>query len=261
MRRALFLLLLVAFTACAAAADRLVFVDTRPGVRVGFWLMERPGATATLMLLPGGEGGIGAVKGGPPRSKNFLVRSRDLFAAEGFNLAVVGKPSDHDDMTLEFRASPEHVEDLRVIAAKLRAELGVPVWLVGTSRGSVSAAAAATRLDAALVAGIVLTSSITDARMGPAVTSLPLADIRVPVLVLHHQRDACRLSDPRDAHLIVEALANAPVKKLLLVDGGSWPYGPACEPMHYHGYNGMEAEAVKDIARFISGASARTPRS
>ena len=258
MRRVLFLLLF-AFTACAAAADRLVVVDTRPGVRVGYWLMERPGATATLMLLPGGEGGIGAVKGEAPRSKNFLVRSRDLFASAGFNVAVIGKPSDHDDMTLDFRASPEHVEDLRAIARKLRAELGVPVWLVGTSRGSVSAAAAATRLDPSLVAGIVLTSSITDRRMGPSVASLPLADIHVPVLVMHHERDACRLSDPRDAHFIVDGLANAPVKKLLLVDGGGWPSGPVCEPMHYHGYNGMEAEAVKDIAQFISGASVPPP--
>ena len=259
--RWLLVLLLAAFTACAAAADRLVFVDTRPGVRVGYWLMERPGAKATLMLLPGGEGGIGAVKGEAPRSKNFLVRSRDLFAAQGFNVAVIGKPSDHDDMTLDFRASPEHVEDLRVIAQKLLAQLRQPVWLVGTSRGSVSAAAAAAQLDPSLVAGIVLTSSITGTSMGPSVASLPLASIRVPVLVLHHQRDACRLSDPREAHLIVEGLTHAPLKKLLLVDGGSWPYGPACEPMHYHGYKGMEEEAVSAIVQFISAASAPPPRS
>ena len=260
MRWAL-VLLLAAFAPGAAAADRLVFADTRAGVRVGYWLMERPGATATVMLLPGGEGGIGAVKGAPPRSKNFLVRSRDLFADAGFNVAVVGKPSDHDDMTLDFRASPEHVEDLKVIAQKLRADLGRPVWLVGTSRGTVSAAAAAARLDPSLVAGVVLTSSITGTGMGPAVVSLPLAGIRVPVLVIHHKRDACRLCDPGAAHLIVEGLANAPVKRLLLVEGGNSPYGPVCEPMHYHGYNGIEDEVVKDIAQFISGASAPPPRS
>jgi len=254
-------LLLAAFAACAAAADRLVFVDTRPGVRVGYWLMERPGATVTVMLLPGGEGGIGAVKGEAPRSKNFLVRSRDLFALQGFNVAVIGRPSDHDDMTLDFRASREHVEDLRVIAEKLRQELGRPVWLVGTSRGTVSAAAAGASLEPSLVAGIVLTSSITGQASGPSVASLPLANIRVPVLVMHHQRDACRLCDPRDAHFIVDGLANAPVKKLLLVDGGGWPSGPACEPMHYHGYIGMEEEAVKAIAQFISASSAPPPRS
>jgi pimeloyl-ACP methyl ester carboxylesterase len=250
MRWRLFLLL-IAFAGCAAAADRLVFVDTRPGVRVGYWLMERPGAAATLMLLPGGEGGIGSTQGEPPRSKNFLVRSRDLFAAEGFNVAVIGKPSDQNDLTLAFRASPEHVEDLRVIAEGLRRQLGKPVWLVGTSRGTVSAAAAAATIDPSIVAGVVLTSSVTFAKNQPSVPLLALADIRVPVLVMHHQRDACKSCDPREAHLITERLTNAPVKKLLLVDGGGGASGDPCEPMHYHGYIGMEGDAVRAIADFV----------
>jgi len=49
MRRLLFAL--IAWAALSSAAeDRLVFADTRPGVRVGYWLMVRPGATATVML-------------------------------------------------------------------------------------------------------------------------------------------------------------------------------------------------------------------
>jgi hypothetical protein len=250
MRRLLFAL--IAWTALSSAAeDRLVFADTRPGVRVGYWLMVRPGASATVMLLPGGEGGIGSVKGQEPRSKNFLVRTRDMFAAQGFNVAVIGRPSDHDDMTLEFRASKDHVEDLRVIAEGLRAKLGKPVWLVGTSRGSVSAAAAGAALDPPTIAGIVMTSSVTYSRAGPSVPTLPLIDVRVPALVMHHKRDACKDCDPREAHLIAERLTGAPVRKLLLVDGGGDPSGPACEPMHYHGFIGMEAEAVKMISDWI----------
>lgn len=250
MRRLLFAL--IAWAALSSAAgDRLVFADTRPGARVGYWLMERPGASATVMLLPGGEGGIGSVKGQEPRSKNFLVRTRDMFAAAGFNVAVIGKPSDHDDMTLEFRASKDHVEDLRVIAESLRAKLGKPVWLVGTSRGSVSAAAAGAGLDPPTIAGIVMTSSVTYSRAGSAVPNLALMDVRVPALVMHHKRDACKDCDPREAHLITERLTGAPVKKLLLVDGGGDPSGPVCEPMHYHGFIGMEAEAVKTISDWI----------
>jgi hypothetical protein len=250
MRRLLFAL--IAFAALSSAAeDRLVFADTRPGVRVGYWLMVRTGATATVMLLPGGEGGIGSVKGQEPRSKNFLVRTRDLFAAAGFNVAVIGKPSDKEDMDLAFRASKEHVEDLRVIAESLRTTLGKPVWLVGTSRGSVSAAAAGAALDPPTIAGIVMTSSVTYSRAGPAVPTLALMDVRVPALVMHHKRDACKDCDPREAHLITERLTGAPVKKLLLVDGGGEPSGPVCEPMHYHGYIGMEAEAVKMITDWI----------
>ncbi len=243
--------LLLAFSTLASAADHLVTADTRTGIRVGYWLMVRPGATATVMLLPGGEGGIGYVKGQEPRSKNFLVRSRDLFAAEGFNVAVVGKPSDKDDMDLAFRASKEHVEDLRIVAERLRKELGAPVWLVGTSRGTVSAAAAAAVPDPPAIAGIVLTSSVTYSRFQPAVPALALMDIHVPVLVMHHKRDACKDCDPREAHMITDRLTNAPVKKLLLVDGGGNPSGPVCEPMHYHGYVGMEAEAVKLITDWI----------
>ena len=250
MRR--LLLALIAFVALSSAAeDRLVFADTRPGIRVGYWLMERPGASATVMLLPGGEGSIGAAKGQEPRSKNFLVRTREMFAAAGFNVAVIGKPSDKEDMDLAFRASKEHVEDLRVIAENLRTKLGKPVWLVGTSRGSVSAAAAGAALDPPTIAGIVMTSSVTYSRAGPAVPTLALMDVRVPALVMHHKRDACKDCDPREAHLITERLTGAPVKKLLLVEGGGDPTGPVCEPMHYHGYVGMEAEAVKMISDWI----------
>jgi hypothetical protein len=244
------LLALLLVSAAASAADRLVMADTRPGVRVGYWMMERPNASATLMLLPGGAGGIG-MKDGVPTSANFLVRSRDLFAGEGFNVAVVGRPNDRDDLDLAFRASGDHIEDLRVIAERLRKEHGKPVWLVGTSRGTVSAAAGAAALDPSVVAGIVLSSSVTYVRNGPAVPVLPLGDIRVPVLVIHHKRDACKSCDPRETKLIVDRLTAAPVKRLMLVDGGGGAHGDPCEPMHYHGYIGMESEAVKAIAEWI----------
>lgn len=254
MRRRLLVSFLALAAATGMAADRLVKLPTRPGVTVSYWMMERPGATATLVLLPGGEGGI-AYKGGMPRSINFLVRSRELFAAQGFNVAVLGRPSDHSDMDLAFRASPEHVEDLRIVSERLKSRYGQPVWLVGTSRGTVSAAAAAAALDPSIVAGIVLTSSITYVKSELAVPNLPLAGIRVPMLVMHHKRDACRPCDPREAPQIIERAVNAPRKELMIVDGGSGAHGDPCEPMHWHGYIGMEGEAVKSIADWVRASS------
>ncbi|HXZ49946.1 MAG TPA: hypothetical protein VEG27_13065 [Usitatibacter sp.] len=233
----------------ALAADHLVRIETRPGVHVSYWMMARPGASAALVLLPGGAGGI-AMKGGVPTSDNFLVRSRDLFAAAGFDVAIVGKPTDHADLDLAFRASPEHVADLARVVEKVHAATRRPVWLVGTSRGTVSAAAAAIALGPA-IAGVVLTSSITDPGLPQAVENLDLARIRVPVLVVHHRLDACPGTPPEEAHRIVEGLTAAPEKKLLIVSGGGTPYGPKCEPMHWHGFVGMEQEAVDDIARFV----------
>ena len=56
---------------------------------------------------------------------------------------------------------------------------------------------------------------------------------------------------PSDADLIVRGLKNAPVRKLLMVDGGSGARGDPCEPWHWHGYVGMEQEAVDDIVAFV----------
>jgi predicted alpha/beta-hydrolase family hydrolase len=249
MRRALLAFVLTAVLP-ALAADHLVTIATRPGVKLGYWQMERPGATATVILLPGGEGGIG-LKGGVPTSPNFLIRSRDLFTAEGFNVVLVGRPSDRQDLDLAFRASGEYVEDLRLVIERVSADLGKPVWLIGTSRGTVSAAAAAAALETPALAGIVLTSSVTYARDLPSVPVLRLADIRVPMLVMHHKRDACKSCDPREAKQIIDRATGAPVKKLLIVDGGGGAHGDPCEPMHYHGYIGMEKEAVRSIADWI----------
>ncbi len=242
-------LLALALASPAFAADHLVGVATRPGVKVSYWLMERPGATATVVLLPGGAGGIG-MKEGTPTSTNFLVRTRDLFAAAGYNVAIVGKPSDRDDLDERFRIGAEHVADLRAIVEKVRRDQGKPVWLVGTSRGTLSAAAAAAALDPSQLAGIVLTSSVTNGR-DASVTDVDLARIRVPVLVVHHRDDACRSCNPREAPRIVEAVKNAPAKKFILLTGGGGASGPPCEALHYHGYVGMEREAVDAITAWM----------
>jgi hypothetical protein len=100
--------------------------------------MPRADAMATLVLLPGGAGSIG-LRDGQPQSGNFLVRSRELFRAQGFEVAIVGRPSDVNDLDDAFRASAPQVEDLRHVVEDLRRRSGRPIWLVGTSRGTVSA--------------------------------------------------------------------------------------------------------------------------
>ena len=237
----------------AFALDRLASVETRPGVSVEYWLMERDGATATLVLVPGGSGnlGINMKRGGAPSSDNFLTRSRELFADAGFNVIVMGRPSDNAEMEAEFRTSREHVEDMRILLQRAAAPLGKPVWLVATSRGTISAAAAAIALPPPAVAGVVLTSSVTRGNKTVPVPSLALQEIRVPVLVMHHKKDECGICDPQRADRIVAGLKNAPVKSLVLVEGGDGAHGKPCEGMHWHGFVGMEKEAVNTIVGWI----------
>ncbi len=246
-----FLVVLFLFVSAPAfaAEDKLIKLDTRPGVSVAVYYMKRDGATATVVLLSGGGGGIG-LKKDVPTSTNFLVRTRDLFAANGFNVAVVNRPTDHE-LDYEFRVSSEHIHDLRQVVAYVKKDTGLPVWLVGTSRGTTSAAAAGIAFGNEELAGLVLTSSITRAKKIGAVASLELEAIRIPVFVLHHEKDSCEATVPRDVPRIIDKLKNAPVKKLIMVNGGAGASGDPCEPLHWHGFIGMDKEAVDLIADWI----------
>lgn len=246
-----FILLSFAFVIPSLAAeDRLVNLSTRPGVSLSVYYMKQEGSKATVALLPGGSGSIG-MKNGVPASNNFLVRSRDFFAANGLNVALVDKPSDKDDLDYADRVSPEHIEDLRQVAVFLKKDAGLPLWLVGTSRGTVSATAAAIVFGNEELAGIVLTSSVTSNKKAGAVPYQKIDLIRIPVLVLHHEYDGCKICVPRDVPLIMRGLRNAPVKKEIFVKGGANPRGDPCQASHWHGFIGMEREAVDIISNWI----------
>ena len=58
--------------------------------------------------------------------------------------------------------STAHADDIGAVAARLRAEASVPVWLIGTSMGTFSAAGGA--IGARGIDGLVLTSTITRAK-------------------------------------------------------------------------------------------------
>ena len=238
-------------TALATQAEGVRFeVATREGVVTPVFWEVAEGAKATVLLFPGGIGGFGRMEAGRPTSRNFLVRSAAEFVSRGYNVAIFGKPSDTPDLGYSERISDAHMTDIREVLKAVRQKSPLPIWLVGTSRGTVSAAAAAIRLQGE-VAGLVLTSSIVAWDKPGAVPRQELAAIRVPVLVLHHAKDQCRQTLPRDVGYIMRGLITASVKKLVMVDGGADPTGDACEALHWHGFIGMEAEAVKIITGWM----------
>lgn len=237
---------------CALTAwgeDQLLRVASRPEVTTSYWWMPREGATATVVLFSGGTGGIG-YRDGEPKSGNFLIRSRDEFAKAGFNVALVGNPSDMPQLNPAFRQSPEHMSDARAILADIRKRVAVPVWLVGTSQGTISATAVAIEMGAQ-INGVVLTSTLTGQQFGGSVSNMALERIQVPVLVYQHAKDGCKLTPPYLAARLLGQLTAAPVRKYIEVDGGQNPKGPPCEAFHYHGYIEMEPQAVAQIAAWI----------
>jgi len=229
------------------------------------------GGRIALVLLAGGGGRLDLDNYGCPRALqgNSLVRSIAHFHDQGFVTALVDAPSDYpgEDGLAEFRIATEHAEDLGKVIADVRARTNAPVWLAGTSRGSISAANAASRLSGASAPdGLVLTSALMSGQrrarkawVTQTVFDLPLEAIRVPVLVVGHAADRC-LRSPADLMGGVTARTSGAREQVVTVTGG--PPGPAgapdiayCEGRMPHGFVEQEAEVAAGIARFIRGGN------
>jgi hypothetical protein len=50
---------------------------------------------------------------------------------------------------------------------------------------------------------------------------------------------------------VLDALKQAPVKKLVMLNGGGPPQGNACEALHHHGFIGMEREAARVVTDWV----------
>jgi pimeloyl-ACP methyl ester carboxylesterase len=244
-------------TSLAHAAEKVVDIPTRAGVTQRFLLITPTEAKAAVVLFAGGHGGLQLDEAGSPRAlrNNFLVRSAPLFAAQGLAVAVIDAPSDRQSYPhLDgFRQSAEHAADVRAVIAWLRENTKVPVWLIGTSRGTQSVAGAATRLSGNEGPdGIVLTSTIlTDRRTRP-VPDMGVESIKLPVLVVHHEQDGCRQCLYSEVPRLMSKLSGASRKELITFRGGE-SHGDPCEALAYHGYNGLEKEVAERIAAWVTG--------
>ena len=248
MRHALWIGLLSGW-ALTCCADELVSLPVRQGQSISYWWMPAPEARATVLLFSGGSGGIG-YREGQPRSSNFLIRSREWFRAEGFHVALMGNPSDRPQLDDAWRTSAEHLADVQAVLADTRRRAQEPIWLVGTSRGTISVAALGIGLGDS-VAGLVLTAAMTTYQFPASVPRQPLSRIQVPVLIYHHRQDACSLTRPEETRYIELGLRQAPIVKRWIVDGGGQPSGHECEALHWHGFIGMEEQAVRDLAGWM----------
>jgi pimeloyl-ACP methyl ester carboxylesterase len=244
----------LAAVAVAGAAEEVRTIPTRPGVTQSF-LLVRPSdpPVATVVLFAGGHGALGLGAGRLGLAGNFLVRNRARFAGQGLLVAVLDTPSDRPDGLDGFRTSAAHADDVRLVIAALRQVAAVPVWLVGTSMGTVSAASAAARLGAAGADGLVLSSTVTrQGRERPeSVGDVRLRNVRVPTLVVHHRDDACRATPYADTLALLRDLRQAPRRELLTFQDGDPPRSGPCEAHSAHGFFGLDAEVVAAIAGWI----------
>jgi hypothetical protein len=248
----------------SAQSANLVTIKTPRGANQSFILIKPDNPVATVILFAGGHGGLGLRSATEMDwgKGNFLVRSRDKFAAHGLTVAVIDAPSDQQGgMKATFRFSREHAADINAVAAHLKTDANVPVWTVGTSMGTWSAATGA--MNATNISGLVLTSTVTRAKPEWAiakshpdgVASLPLSTFKGPTLIVSHKQDGCAITPAADAAKLTKALRGARKVEVALFDGGSPAKSDPCEAQSEHGFLGIESDVVAKIATFIKANS------
>jgi predicted esterase len=231
------------------AAEEIVTLQTREGVTQSYLLSnpEGPRPAAVAVLFPGGQGDIRLRMWPKFADGNFLVRSRMLFVDGGVAAAVVDAPSDEArGMNDSFRLGEKHSADIAAVVADLNKRFeNTPVFLVGTSRGTISAAATGRALGDK-VAGVVLTSTLfVAARAGQGLSGFDFTTIKAPVLFVHHTDDACAVTPYSSAK------SQTPRFPLVTVHGGDVPRSDACGAFSYHGYLGKERETVEAIVNWM----------
>jgi hypothetical protein len=258
-------LLHAASQASVALADEIVTLPTRAGVTQSYLLLPPHVVTAAspatppkiiAVMFPGGFGELHLPTDGSAirfdMGGNFLVRTREQFRDQDIGVAIIDAPSDHQSSGLSdgVRMSAQHAEDMQAVVRDLKQRFaGAKIMLVGTSRGTLSVAYVARALGPA-IDGAVETSSLFAG--GGRAGSGSLADfdwqaIKVPLLFVHHEQDACRSCPYEGAKRLA---ARYP---LITVRGGSPARSDPCEAMSAHGYLGMEAPTIAAIKDWMLG--------
>lgn len=251
IRLARLVLLFAGWPLVAQAQPEVVEIPTRPGVTVRFLYARAEHPVASAVVLQGGSGAIGIYRNGTTQSTGFLATGAERFTRNGISVAIPDTPSDRSNLQ-DFRATPEHAQDVAALMAYLRQRAAVPVWAIGTSNGSLSAAAASTHLKDKGPDGIVLTAAVTQRPVAHAhpVTDAPLDQVTVPVLLVHHKHDGCSVTPYAAMPSLLAALKASKKAELVSVEGGDKGSGTPCGGGH-HQFLGIETAVTQAIADWI----------
>jgi hypothetical protein len=196
-------------------------------------VLIKPNApSASVILLPGGDGVIAADDKGDIHALKFnqLVRTRHAYAARGLAVLVVDANTPLDK------------------AVQYMAAIKRPVTVIGTSRGTIRAAEGLAR--GARPDALVLTSGFLSAESGSNqnVMSILGSPASLPhTLVIHHRQDSCRATLPAGVEPFIKWSAGR--ARAVWMSGGI-NNGDPCQAWAHHGFNGLDAQVVGIAAGF-----------
>jgi hypothetical protein len=248
-----------AAVAARAADAEAVTIDTTFIVKTPPVRLDHPAreARASVVLMAGDNGLLGLDATGTiiDNTGNFLIRSADLFLQHDLNVMMADTTPAHPaGLTQANRLSAAHAAELQGFINAALNRWGKPVWVVGTSNGSISTVTAAGFQPALSgLSGVVITSPVTELTSANQPTfNLYASRITVPTLVAWHRDDHCTSSPPAGSAALFALIPSGHKDSRAFAHGHSVAADP-CGGFSEHGYAGIEDDVVRHIADFIRG--------
>jgi len=245
--------------------EELISVDlTGSNKQVGVYstksVVDKP--TKLAVLLPGSPSVVrpvveNGVMTGSRLTGNFLIRARRFLVDENVASLIADCYSESgDECSSSYQASKQRQEDVDKLIAEVKSRNPsiTEVWLVGTSKGTISSSFMPIHNPTGY-AGAIHTASITDPYVRGSYRELGGFDYKkstVQQFFVHHVNDPCALTTYPSARSIAEKY-NVP---LIRVSGGSGFQGGACEAFTEHGFRGKEKEVMNAVATIIRSGKA-----
>lgn len=204
-------------------------------------------------MLPGGAGDVGLERDGDVRhDDNFVVRTRALWVQQGYAVVI---PDTIDGANLRgLRSSPAYARLVNGLVAFAHRQTPGPVFLLGTSQGSIAAMNGAAHAAPGSIAGVVLTESVSVmGGSGETVFSADPQRVGAPALVVANRDDRCNVAPPEAASRIAAAMTASRDVHVLMVAGGTTRSRKDCGSLTPHGYFGIENQVVVAISRWMDG--------
>jgi len=253
----------------------VVRIDTHAGSSTRYsWVpgrvQEGQADSIAVILLVGGGGAVDIDDAGCPRrlNANILVRTAPLLQAAGVATVLVDAPSDWrgGDGLAGFRMASEHAKDIGLVIQDVRQRTGASaVWVIGHSRGSLSAANAAAHLagpnapDGTVLVSAMLVGEASGRKPWAAQTvfGAGLQTYRGALLVLGQAADNCTRS-PAERMDALAPGAQASRLQVARVTGGPRSVGRAsslagCEVHEAHDFVDQDEVFAQGVLRFMRG--------
>ncbi len=204
---------------------------------------------ANLIGIIGGKG----MKNEIGKSKNFLKRYKDNFVEKGIAFYLFPNANSDTKASYSRRISEERIGRLNELVKYISNINNKPIFIIGFSRGAVDAGFYAKKYPNN-ISGIILASGIykndSNKAKNFSMEKVIGKKIKVDTLVVHHEKDLCRVTKYKYAKSFFKKL-KAPKKNLLNYTGGTGT-GRECGPYHHHGFEGIELKVANDIAEWIN---------